>query len=167
MADVVAEALISLGTVGVDAGMQAYRRWRDETYFGELPEPHQAAFLEVVLAAILQDGEQSEAETRWLERREAAGAARELIDTAMAEVRRALPEGSSSDDYVAFMKTRVERLGAEESRERAFTNACHILIAANGADALRTARLFGESLGISQEQIEVTIGRCQTSFASS
>lgn len=161
MADVVAEALIGLGTVGVEAGMQAYRRWRDETYFGELTEPQQAAFLEVVLAAILQDGEQSEAELRWLERREAAGAARELIDAAMETVKRALPEGSTGDDYVAFVRSRVERLGEDESRERAFTNACRILIAANGDDAAATARLFGDGLGISSERIDETIGRCQ------
>jgi hypothetical protein len=157
--EILGEVLIGLGTWGTQLGMNRVRRWRDEAYFEALSDGEKAVFLEIVIAAILEDGVRSELESQWLERRAEAGAARELIDAALATVREALPDGSSTDDVVELVAGRAAQLGSDESRERAFTNAARILLASNREGARDVAALFGRGMGLDPKKADAIVGQ--------
>lgn len=160
--EIFAEALALVGQLAIEAGAIKFRIWRDESHFESLDEEAKRAFLEVVIAAILADGHESELERAWLARREEVGAARALIDEALATVRAALPPGASLDARAAFVGARHDALGDEETRERAFANAARILLASGGAGAVDEAKAFGMALGLSEGDASSAITKVQT-----
>ena len=140
----IGELLIESGRVGLEALIDRYKRWRDESFFEELEPAAQTAFLEVVVAAIVHDGKKAYNEERWLERRTDDSA---MVEAALEVALAALPGDAGEDEYRAFVAARAEKLDSQ-ARERAFANAAALLIASHAETSVDAALVFGDALGI-------------------
>lgn len=144
------------------ATKRAVEDWRKHVALEELSSEQQRVFLEIVVAAILEDGKQSDVERKWLERRKAKGFDESVIDHVLAVVTASLPKGSTGDDYEAFVKDRKKALESDDVRRRAFESAVHFLLLADPnshreGKSWRMARRFGKGLGIGDALIDETL----------
>ncbi len=160
--DIVGELFISVGQLAGDFAVSRWKSWRMERFFDELEPEAKRAVAEIIVAAIMQDGEQSEVEKSWLEKRRSRDDDRQVVDDAIATVARALPEGSNTDRFVAFVQERASKLPEERERKKAFAGAALALVASKREGALDVATRFGAALGLTESQVSYILGTVQT-----
>jgi len=160
--DIVGELFISVGQLAGDFAVARWRSWRMERFFDELVPDAKRAVAEIIVAAIMHDGEQSEVERQWLEKRRARDDDRQVIDDAIATVSEELPPGSDTDRFVAFVERRAGALPDERERKKTFAGAALTLVASKREGALEVAARFGAALGLKESQVSYILGTVQT-----
>jgi len=148
---IIIEAIAALGDVAVRAAIAGpLREWKLNSFYEDLSRGQKRAFLEVACAAIVHDGQVSEREEKWLEKRREKSESeeeKELVDDALETVRTALPIGADHPDYKAFILKRAAGFETAKEREKVWM-AAHVILKACGAENAAHV-LFAEALGVS------------------
>lgn len=140
---------VSVETSGGAGLAGKIREHRLDGFLSALPDPERRAFLEIVAAAILDDGKLSDAEKAWLDaRRETAGD--DLVNAAIATATSVMPPREDAGALRAFLAERADRLASDAHRERAFAAAALALHDAGGAGWREHARTFAEALRVAE-----------------
>jgi hypothetical protein len=149
-----------VGTLAVHGVAQVIREWRQDRVYDGLSTDQKRAVLEVVVAAIAQDGQVSVIEQKWLDARRTAadGADASMVDEAVHAVATALPGEIDDAKVDAFLRERAPRLGDDATREHAFKTAASILIAADREAGPAIAYRYGVALGLPEEKVKSDVG---------
>ncbi len=145
--EIVAELLAVGGQLAVHALIAGpVREWRLSSFYGDLDRDRKRAFLEIVCAAIVHDGQVSEAEQKWLDRRATSDENDgDLVESALGVAKAAL-SGAAPATYRAYVAERAEAFAANGDREKVYVAAA-VLLQGNGAST-STLELFGDALGL-------------------
>lgn len=145
------EVLATLLAVSIEPGSSGLaskiREHRLDGFLSALPDPERRAFLEIVAAAILDDGKLSDAEKAWLDaRRETAGD--DLVNASIATATTVMPPREDVGALRSFLAERADRLASDSHRERAFAAAALALHDAGGEGWREHAAAFAEALRV-------------------
>lgn len=146
------EVLATFLSVSVHASAEAglagkIREHRLDGFLSALTDVERRAFLEIVAAAILDDGKLSDAEKAWLDaRREMAGD--DLVNAAIATATTVMPPRDEVGALGRFIAERADRLASDAHRERAFAAAALALHDAAGEGWREHVRTFADALRV-------------------
>lgn len=133
------------------------REWRLDSFYKDMSDGQRRAFLAMMAAAVLSDGQIDEREARWIERRkEALPEQAAQVDEAFSLVREALPGGLSGEAGVAFLTEKAAHFAEEDDRERVFLAAAALLRFTARQEALV---LFRAALSIPERRAAVLSSR--------
>ncbi len=147
-------ALVSLLSDGAALASRPGAQLAANAVFAQLAPTRRRAFIEIAVAAVLEDGRVSADEKEWLDERGATTDARAIIDAALAATRDELGSPVDLAKLGSFLAARAAVLGDRETREAALEVAGHLLRRAGHADHAQQTRTFGAALGVSGAVVE-------------